>query len=110
MLFFVVITFVGLTKKFYNTMLKFCFPERDPDMIDDSDRGDDQTETETKSKKVKGGKKNRDSNFYVNIERPPIDDVEKMKAGVVDCFFFVYCQPLRLFCFVCFSAGTSREK
>lgn len=60
-------------------MMKFCFPERDPDTIEDNDRNDD-SEVETKSKKTKGGKKNRDSNFYVNIERPPIDDVEKMKV------------------------------
>lgn len=75
-------------------MLKFCFPERDPDTIEDNDRGDDQTETETKSKKSKGSKKNRDSNFYVNIERPPIDDVEKMKARYLICF---YCQLISIF-------------
>lgn len=63
--------------------MKFCFPERDPETIDENDRNDEQAETETKSKK-KGSKKNRDSNFYVNIERiAPIDDVEKMKVTMV---------------------------
>lgn len=64
-------------------MMKFCFPERDPETIDENERNDEQTEVETKSKK-KGSKKNRDSNFYVNIERiAPIDDVEKMKVSVL---------------------------
>lgn len=61
-------------------MMKFCFPERDPDAIEESERSEEQPEVEAKSKKTKGGKKNRDSNFYVNIERTPIDDVEKMKV------------------------------
>lgn len=56
--------------------MKFCFPERDPETIEDNERNDEQADV----KKAKGGKKNRDSNFYVNIERPPIDDVEKMKV------------------------------
>lgn len=55
-------------------MLKFCFPERDPEAIDYNDRSDD-LEGETKGKKTKSGKRSRDSNFYVHI-----DDVEKMKV------------------------------
>lgn len=62
-------------------MLKFCFPERDPDAIDYNDRNDD-LDTESKGKKAKSGKRNRDSNFYVHI-----DDVEKMKARN---FFFLF--------------------
>lgn len=41
-------------------MMKFCFPERDPDAIDENERNDDQVETEIKSKKTKGSKRNRD--------------------------------------------------
>lgn len=62
-------------------MLKFCFPERDPD-TEYNDRGD---EEETKGKKNKGGKRNRDSNFYVHI-----DDVEKMKERAEKNKLFVY--------------------
>lgn len=68
-------------------MMKFCFPERDPETIEENERNDEQTELETKSKKTKGSKKNRDSNFYVNIEKiGPIDDVEKMKVNFVVFF------------------------
>lgn len=57
-----------MTKKFYNTMMRFCFSERDPENI----------ESETDDKNASKGKKNKESNFYVPIEHK--DDVEKMKV------------------------------
>lgn len=72
---------IGLTKKFYNTMMKFCFPERDTD-IEYTERSED-PEIENKVKKPK--RRNRDSNFYVHI-----DDVEKMKERAEKNKLFVY--------------------
>lgn len=76
-----------MTKKFYNTMMRFCFSERDSENIDAA-------ESEEKSKV----KKNKESNFYVPIEHK--DDVEKMKVWIMiiamikmNVFFFKYfCQ------------------
>lgn len=59
-------------------MMKFCFPERESENIDYSDRVSEDGENEPK-KRSKG--KKRDSNFYVHI-----DDVEKMK--VVECLCY----------------------
>ncbi|XP_076275427.1 bridge-like lipid transfer protein family member hobbit isoform X2 [Rhynchophorus ferrugineus] len=68
---------IGLTKKFYNTMMKFSFPERDTEAAEFNDRAsEDGDDREVKAKKGKS-KKSRDSNFYVHI-----DDVEKMKVVV----------------------------
>ncbi|KAG8300517.1 hypothetical protein J6590_074430 [Homalodisca vitripennis] len=82
---------IGLTKKFYNTMLRFCFPERDPENIE----GDGLEEAEsgsTSSKKSKSSektvKKGKDSNFYVRIEQK--DDVEKMKERAEKNKLFIY--------------------
>ncbi|XP_011503485.1 PREDICTED: UPF0378 protein KIAA0100 [Ceratosolen solmsi marchali] len=61
---------IGLTKKFFNTMLKFCFPERDPDGIEDPPVPQ------------------RDSSFYVPIERR--EDVEKMKERADKNKLFIY--------------------
>uniref|UniRef100_A0A0C9R695 KIAA0100 protein n=1 Tax=Fopius arisanus TaxID=64838 RepID=A0A0C9R695_9HYME len=61
---------IGLTKKFFNTMLKFCFPERDPDGIEEPPAPQ------------------RDSSFYVPIERR--DDVEKMKERADKNKLFIY--------------------
>ncbi|XP_044758159.1 protein KIAA0100 isoform X2 [Coccinella septempunctata] len=87
---------IELTKKFYNTMMKFCFPERDTEHPEYSDRMSDDGELESKGhKKTKGNKKNRDSNFYV-----PIDDVEIMKERAEKNKLFVYIKipevPIRL--------------
>lgn len=65
-------------------MLKFCFPERDPETIEDSNIDYDDAAGSTgtlkhekgSSKKVKNKKLGKDTNFYVKIE----DDVEKMKV------------------------------
>ncbi|XP_076169886.1 bridge-like lipid transfer protein family member hobbit [Ptiloglossa arizonensis] len=61
---------IGLTKKFFNTMLKFCFPERDPEGIEEPPAPQ------------------RDSSFYVPIERR--DDVEKMKERADKNKLFIY--------------------
>ncbi|EFA07873.1 UPF0378 protein KIAA0100-like Protein [Tribolium castaneum] len=74
---------IGMTKKFYSTMMKFCFPERESESADYSDRvSDDGNEPK---KKTKAQKRNRDSNFYVLI-----DDVEKMKERAEKNKLFVY--------------------
>lgn len=63
-------------------MLRFCFPERDPENIegDGVEETDSSSTTSKKSKtNEKSAKKGKDSNFYVRID--PKDDVEKMKAS-----------------------------
>ncbi|XP_014224965.1 protein KIAA0100 isoform X1 [Trichogramma pretiosum] len=66
---------IGLTKKFFNTMLKFCFPERDPDGTEDSSVGTEEP-------------LQRDSSFYVPMERR--EDVEKMKERADKNKLFIY--------------------
>ncbi|KAL1132826.1 hypothetical protein AAG570_010778 [Ranatra chinensis] len=61
---------IGLTKKFYNTMMKFCFSERETDESELTDDGEG-------GKKSRPHSKGKEANFYVSIERK--DDVEKMK-------------------------------
>ncbi|XP_071446897.1 protein hobbit isoform X2 [Hetaerina americana] len=83
---------IALTKQFFNTMFKFCFPERDPENID----GDDELEGESSSGHNKGrkggkggGKKGgKETNFYVSIEQK--DDVEKMKERAEKNKLFIY--------------------
>ncbi|KAG5900629.1 hypothetical protein JTB14_005906 [Gonioctena quinquepunctata] len=75
---------IGLTKKFYITMMKFCFPERENENNDFNDRASEDGEAEQKGKRSKL-KRNRDSNFYVHI-----DDVEKMKERAEKNKLFVY--------------------
>lgn len=64
---------IAITKKFYTTMLKFCFPDRDTaayvDEIDD-------TKPST-SKKAKLKKQSKDSSFYVKIEKDDAEIVSK---------------------------------
>lgn len=67
---------LGLTKKFYITMMKFCFPERETEN-QEYDRNVEEGESEQKGKRTRS-RKNRDSNFYIHI-----DDVEKMKVSNV---------------------------
>lgn len=66
----IVTLLLGLTKKFFNTMLKFCFPERDPEAMEEAPAPQ------------------RDSSFYVPIERR--DDVEKMKERADKNKLFIY--------------------
>ncbi|XP_037044573.1 protein KIAA0100 isoform X2 [Bradysia coprophila] len=85
---------IAITKKFYSTMLKFCFPDRDPSDADVADDMDDtasvsSSSSSKSSKKVtsKLKKGNKDSEFYVRIEK---DDVEKMKERAEKNKLFIY--------------------
>ncbi|XP_028158685.1 protein KIAA0100-like, partial [Ostrinia furnacalis] len=83
---------IGLTKKFFNTMLKFCFPERDPESIED---GDDEEGARSGlvpagSKKAKKKPKDSNSNFYVKRDKKDKDDVEKMKERAEKNKLFIY--------------------
>lgn len=84
---------IGLTKKFYHTMMKFCFSERDPENIEVD--GPEESESGSGSggnRRVKGSdktvKKGKDSSFYVCIEHK--DDVEKMKERAEKNKLFIY--------------------
>lgn len=77
----------GLTKKFYDTMMKFCFPERDTDNIEsdgsrDTDSASNGSGSSSKKNKFSNSnekpKKLKETNFYVPIAMK--DDVEKMKV------------------------------
>lgn len=70
---------IGLTKKFFNTMLKFCFPERDPDNIEGEPGEEIDENSRGKKTRTSVKKHSKDTNFYVSM--PPKDDVEKMKVG-----------------------------
>ncbi|XP_014240236.1 protein KIAA0100 [Cimex lectularius] len=72
---------IGLTKKFYSKMLKFCFPERDGE---DGDLSEDNES----SKRYKLYSKGKETSFYVPIERK--DDVEKMKERAEKNKLFIY--------------------
>lgn len=79
---------VGLTKKFYDTMMKFCFPERETDNLDvegseDNESTGSSTNLATKKSKFSSNektKKSKETNFYV----PIMNDVEKMKVNKKD--------------------------
>ncbi|CAG9585054.1 unnamed protein product [Danaus chrysippus] len=77
---------IGLTKKFFNTMLKFCFPERDPDAIEDGDEEGEGSGTMRSSSGKKNKKKGKDSNsnFYVKRDKKDKDDerAEKNKLFI----------------------------
>ncbi|CAB0004586.1 unnamed protein product [Nesidiocoris tenuis] len=80
---------IGLTKKFYNKMIKFCFSERDAEEDSEDSEG---------SKKKTVYSKGKETNFYVPIERK--DDVEKMKERAEKNKLFIYIKipevPVRL--------------
>lgn len=73
-----------MTYQFFKTMMRFCFPEKDPETLDGySDHGEGSTIGRKGSKHFHGSNtksKKRDSSFYVPIEDK--DDVEKMKANL----------------------------
>ncbi|XP_026329557.1 protein KIAA0100 [Hyposmocoma kahamanoa] len=89
---------IGLTKKFFNTMLKFCFPERDPDSIEDGDEEEGTLKAGAStaslvtagSKKTKKKGKDSNSNFYVKRDKKDKDDVEKMKERAEKNKLFIY--------------------
>lgn len=62
---------ICITKKFYTTMLKFCFPDRDS-VYDEIEDG-----KSTTSKKSSRVKKSKDSSFYVKIEKDDAEIVRK---------------------------------
>lgn len=71
-----------MTYQFFKTMMRFCFPEKDPETLE----GDgDHPESSTMNRKggkhfsnVNKTKRGKESSFYVPIEDK--DDVEKMKV------------------------------
>lgn len=90
---------IAITKKFYSTMLKFCFPDRDQLDVDVADDLDDNSSagssaslksSSSASRKAAANKlkkSNKDSEFYVKIEK---DDVEKMKERAEKNKLFIY--------------------
>lgn len=89
---------LAITKKFYDTMLKFCFPDRDTSETDVAEDMDDGTVSiagssasiksiGTKKSASKSKKTSKDSEFYVKIEK---DDVEKMKERAEKNKLFIY--------------------
>ncbi|EDV96361.1 GH15243 [Drosophila grimshawi] len=95
---------IAITKKFYSTMLKFCFPDRDATETEISDELDDNASTSSASstnlqlkssssssssskRAAKSKKSAKDSEFYVKIEK---DDVEKMKERAEKNKLFIY--------------------
>jgi len=84
----------GLTKTFYDKMLKFCFPEREQDPVVESTDTDEMSEADSDRGSVRGStissqssgiRRTKDSSFYVPIEHK--DDVEKMKvSGIYESY------------------------
>lgn len=67
---------IAITKKFYTTMLKFCFPDRDTAAY--AEEIDDAKPT-TSKKSSKSKKQSKDSSFYVKIEK---DDAEIVSSPI----------------------------
>ncbi|XP_013180644.1 PREDICTED: protein KIAA0100 [Papilio xuthus] len=85
---------IGLTKKFFNTMLKFCFPERDPEAMEEGEEDAGREErapsaASSGSAKRRTKKKDSNSNFYVKRDKDK-DDVEKMKERAEKNKLFIY--------------------
>lgn len=83
---------IAISKKFFITMLKFCFPDRDAeaesnDDIDDTGSTSSLRTNSSKRASTKQKKNAKDSNFYVKIEK---DDVEKMKERAEKNKLFIY--------------------
>ena len=90
-----------MTYQFFKTMMRFCFPEKDPESLDSGSTGDQEhsisegTASGTGTLGVRKGakhlatkhKRSKESSFYVPIDDK--DDVEKMKVrlneGLVNC-------------------------
>jgi hypothetical protein len=72
---------ICITKKFYTTMLKFCFPDRDTSAYDELD--DAKSTTSKKSSKSKS--KAKDSSFYVKIEKDDAEIVRNLHSFVFFC-------------------------
>ena len=71
-----------MTYQFFKTMMRFCFPEKDPETLDgDGDNAESSTLSRKGGKHFSGvnkTKRGKESSFYVPIEDK--DDVEKMKV------------------------------
>lgn len=72
-----------MTYKFFKKMMRFCFPEKDPETLEGESEHSDTSSTigrkgVGKSKAIVKGKRGKESSFYVPIEDK--DDVEKMKV------------------------------
>lgn len=75
---------IAITKKFYSTMLRFCFPEN---ISDPDGELDEATGGRSSKKAIRAKKSAKDSEFYVKI---PKDDVEKMKERAEKNKLFIY--------------------
>lgn len=76
----------AMTYQFFKTMMRFCFPEKDPETLEGETEHSDSSSSSSLSRKggkhfsgVGKTKKAKESNFYVSIEDK--DDVEKMKVA-----------------------------
>lgn len=93
---------LAITRKFYSTMLKFCFPASEPtdaEALDELDDGtasisgsttsvrSSSTASQSSKKSMRSKKPSKDSAFYVKIEK---DDVEKMKERAEKNKLFIY--------------------
>ena len=72
---------IGMTYQFFKIMLKFCFPERDTEHLEEEAAPKEKVSRKEKKKQKK------ESSFYVAIEK---DDVEKMKERAQNNMLFIY--------------------
>lgn len=77
---------IAITKKFYTTMLRFCFPENTSDPDGELEEAGSSSGGRSK-KSIRAKKSAKDSEFYVKI---PKDDVEKMKERAEKNKLFIY--------------------
>ena len=103
----------GMTYQFFKTLFKFCFPEKDPDKLDDVDPNTNDSDTASTSSSSIGGNgsgtlesthsssslnskkegkkprvKRKESKFYVSMNNEK-DDVEKMKERAEKNMLFI---------------------
>ena len=77
-----------MTYQFFKTMMRFCFPEKDPETLEaDGEHSESSTISRKSGKHFVSNKqkKSKESSFYVPIEDK--DDVEKMKV-CYSCIIF----------------------
>ncbi len=103
--------FSALTQQFYKKLMKFLYPEKDPNALDEEDVQSSANESRSSkgNKHRKGGKNGKsgagggrnskaNTSFYVDIQTE--DDVEKMKRRAEENKMFVYVKmtelPVRL--------------
>ncbi|KAK4026287.1 hypothetical protein OUZ56_015296 [Daphnia magna] len=80
----------AMTYQFFKTMMRFCFPEKDPETLDGEGEHSESSTVNRKGGKhfsnVNKAKRGKESSFYVPIE----DDVEKMKERAEKNKLFIY--------------------